>query len=126
MVVCVRALFVLDCSTMKTAASRLWVVYRGQVCYMRLVYGVQLSVHITAAGQQMAGLRELTSGLLRYGDDVEIASLSGRLRAQRRRLEDAQSRHDVSVCTVKFRPATTTTAERASLLGKLVILDEGL
>jgi len=56
---------------------------------------------------------------------VEITSLAGRLTAQRRRLQDAQARHDVSVSTIKFRPSTSTNDERACL-GKLVVLDEGL
>jgi len=76
--------------------------------------------------EQLTGLRELSSSLLQHGDDVDIASLSGRLRAQRRRLESIQARHDVSVCSVRFRPSTSmSTEDRANVLGKLIILDVG-
>ena len=80
---------------------------------------------ITTSRQHLEGLRDLSSELLQQGDDMEIASLVGRLTAQRRRLENVQARHDISVCTIKFRPTSKTTAERASLLGKLIILDVG-
>jgi len=82
-------------------------------------------VDITADREHLECLRELSSELLQHGDDVDIASLSGRLRSQMRRLESIQTQHDVSVCSVKFRPSTTSPAERANALGKLVILDVG-
>jgi len=82
-------------------------------------------VDIAAVRRKLEGVRELSSELLLQGDDVEVASLSGRLRAQRRRLEAVQARHDVSVCSVKFRPSTATAADRANILGKLVIVDDG-
>jgi len=70
-------------------------------------------------------LRELSSELLQQGDDVEVASLAGRLRSQRKRLEATQVRHDVSICSVRFRPHTKSATDRAEALGKLVILDVG-
>ena len=74
---------------------------------------------------QLDDLRQLSSELLQHGEDVEVAALSGCLRAQRQRLEATQTHHDVSVCIVKFRPSTTLADERVSVLGKLMILDFG-
>jgi len=82
-------------------------------------------VDITADRQQLTALRDLTSELLRQGDDVEVTSLAGCVRAQRQQLETTQTRHDVSVCMVKFRPSSAALAQRANVLGKLMILDVG-
>ena len=87
--------------------------------------GLQLAMDITTDRQQVEALRELTNELLLQGDDVEVTSLSGCLRARRQRLEAIKARRDVSICRVKFRPPTTSQSQGASLLGKLTILDVG-
>jgi len=84
-------------------------------------YG-QLAADMTTDRQQLDCVRELSSQLVRHGDDVELASLSGRLTARMRRLADDQPRHHITVCTIKFRPAAV---QPTSLLGKLTILDVG-
>ena len=80
---------------------------------------------ITADRQQLGALRDLTSELLLQGHDVEVTSLAGSVRTQRQQLETTQTRHDVSVCMVKFRPSSAALAQRANVLGKLMILDVG-
>ena len=87
---------------------------------------VQLADDIATDKRRLDALRELSGHLLQLGDDVEVASLAARLAAQTRRLQTTHALHDVAVCSVKFRPSTTSTAaERAGALGKLLIFDVG-
>jgi len=85
----------------------------------------QLAVDIRTDRERLEGLGGLCGRLLEQGDDVDLASLCGPVRAEMRRLEETQSRHDVTVCIVKFRPSTTSTDQRPAALGKLVIFDDG-
>jgi len=80
---------------------------------------------MTTDRRQSIELSELCSELLQQGNDVEIASMSGTLRAHVQQLKAIQTRHDVSVCIVKFRPSTMSDAGPAGILGKLMILDDG-
>jgi len=86
---------------------------------------VQLADDIATDKRRLDALRQLSGHLLQLGNDVEVASLAARLAAQTRRLQTTHALHDVAVCSVKFRRSTTSTAERAGALGKLLIFDVG-
>ena len=80
----------------------------------------RLSVDIAHGVTLMENLRELSAELKARGMDAEVASFSGKLRVKRKQLEGVN--HAISVCTVKFRPAS---ALKGNLLGRVAILDIG-
>lgn len=87
---------------------------------------LQLSEEITNDSSEIGDVYQLCCQLLNHGEDQDFASLYGRLREQIQSLGKVNSRHDVSVCQVKFRPTVAITkSERGNLLGKLTMLDIG-